>query len=69
MAAKARQYRLSPLAESDLANIWQDTVDNGSASASTAYRDARVLAIIVFMLLLKPDGLAGIADRRESETP
>jgi branched-chain amino acid transport system permease protein len=40
-----------------------------SAAFSTAYRDAGVLAIIVFILLLKPDGLAGIGGTRESETP
>ena len=36
---------------------------------STAYRDAGVLAIIVFILLLRPDGLAGLSGKRESEAP
>lgn len=40
-----------------------------SAMFSTAYRDAGVLAIIVFILLLKPDGLAGFTGKRESEAP
>jgi branched-chain amino acid transport system permease protein len=40
-----------------------------SVAFSTAYRDAGVLAIIVFILLLKPEGLAGLSGKRESEVP
>jgi branched-chain amino acid transport system permease protein len=38
-----------------------------SAVFSTTYRDVAVFAIIVLVLLLRPDGLAGIRERRESE--
>jgi branched-chain amino acid transport system permease protein len=39
-----------------------------SATFSTAYRDLGVFSFIVFVLLLRPEGLAGISTRRESET-
>lgn len=38
-----------------------------SASFSTSYRDVGVFGFIVFVLLLRPEGLAGIGTQRESE--
>lgn len=38
-----------------------------SAMFSTTYRDVAVFAIIIFILLLRPEGLAGISTKRESE--
>ena len=38
-----------------------------SAVFSTTYRDVAVFVIIVLVLLLRPDGLAGVGQRRESE--
>jgi branched-chain amino acid transport system permease protein len=38
-----------------------------SANFSTAYRDVGVFSFIVFVLLLRPEGLAGIGSHRESE--
>jgi branched-chain amino acid transport system permease protein len=38
-----------------------------SATFSTAYRDVGVFLFIVFVLLLRPEGLAGINTQRESE--
>ncbi len=38
-----------------------------SATFSTAYRDVGVFSFIVFVLLLRPEGLAGIGAQRESE--
>lgn len=38
-----------------------------SATFSTAYRDAFVFSFIVLVLLLRPEGLAGIGAQRESE--
>jgi branched-chain amino acid transport system permease protein len=38
-----------------------------SATFSTAYRDVGVFSFIVFVLLLRPEGLAGIGTQRESE--
>jgi branched-chain amino acid transport system permease protein len=38
-----------------------------SATFSTAYRDVGVFSFIVFVLLLRPEGLAGIGSQRESE--
>ena len=38
-----------------------------SATFSTAYRDVFVFSFIVFVLLLRPEGLAGIGAQRESE--
>jgi branched-chain amino acid transport system permease protein len=32
-----------------------------------SYRDVGVFALIIIILILKPDGLAGLSDRRESE--
>ncbi len=40
-----------------------------SSQFSMTYRDVAVFAIITFILLLKPDGVAGLGDRRESEVP
>lgn len=40
-----------------------------SALFSTTYRDVAVFAIIIIILLLKPEGLAGLGQRRESEMP
>lgn len=39
-----------------------------SALFSTAYRDVGVFSFIVFVLLLRPEGLAGLGQQRESET-
>jgi branched-chain amino acid transport system permease protein len=38
-----------------------------SATFSTAYRDVGVFSFIVFMLLLRPEGLSGLQNSRESE--
>jgi branched-chain amino acid transport system permease protein len=38
-----------------------------SATFSTAYRDVGVFSFIVFVLLLRPEGLVGINSQRESE--
>lgn len=38
-----------------------------SAVFGTTYRDVGVFSIIIFVLLLRPEGLAGIAQHRESE--
>ncbi len=38
-----------------------------SALFSTTYRDVAVFAIIIVILLLRPEGLAGVKQRRESE--
>jgi branched-chain amino acid transport system permease protein len=38
-----------------------------SSTFSTAYRDVGVFSFIVFVLLLRPEGLAGIGAQRESE--
>ena len=38
-----------------------------SANFGTSYRDAGVFGIIIFILLLKPEGLGGDATHRESE--
>lgn len=38
-----------------------------SALFSTSYRDVGVFSFIIFVLLLRPEGLAGIGTRRESE--
>jgi branched-chain amino acid transport system permease protein len=38
-----------------------------SALFSTTYRDVAVFAMIIFILLLRPEGLAGVMQRRESE--
>ena len=38
-----------------------------SAVFSTTYRDVAVFSIMVLVLLLRPEGLAGISDQRESE--
>ena len=38
-----------------------------SANFGTSYRDAGVFGIIIFVLLLKPEGLGGNAEHRESE--
>ncbi len=38
-----------------------------SATFSTAYRDVFVFSFIVFVLLLRPEGLAGMVKQRESE--
>ena len=38
-----------------------------SASFSTSYRDVGVFSFIVLVLLLRPEGLAGIGTQRESE--
>ncbi len=38
-----------------------------SSLFSTTYRDVAVFAIIIVILLLRPEGLAGIQNRRESE--
>jgi branched-chain amino acid transport system permease protein len=38
-----------------------------SATFSTAYRDVGVFSFIVFVLLLRPEGLVGISSQRESE--
>lgn len=38
-----------------------------SATFSTAYRDVGVFSFIVFVLLLRPEGLVGINTQRESE--
>ncbi len=38
-----------------------------SAMFSTTYRDVAVFAIIIFVLLLKPEGVMGDSSRRESE--
>jgi branched-chain amino acid transport system permease protein len=40
-----------------------------SAFFNTAYRDVAVFAIIILVLLLRPEGLLGIRSRRESESP
>ncbi len=40
-----------------------------SAFFSTAYRDVAVFAIIIIVLLLRPEGLLGVKTRRESESP
>jgi branched-chain amino acid transport system permease protein len=40
-----------------------------SAYFSTAWRDVAVFAIIIMVLLLRPEGLLGVKTRRESETP
>lgn len=39
-----------------------------SASFGTAYRDVGVFMVITLVLLLKPEGLSGLASYRESET-
>lgn len=39
-----------------------------SAAFSTAYRDVAVFAVIVIVLVLRPEGLLGIAQLRESES-
>jgi branched-chain amino acid transport system permease protein len=38
-----------------------------SGTFSTAYRDAGVFTVIVIILLVRPEGLAGLNTRRESE--
>ncbi len=38
-----------------------------SAAFSTAYRDVAVFAMIIVILVLKPEGLLGIWQQRESE--
>jgi branched-chain amino acid transport system permease protein len=38
-----------------------------SSNFNTAYRDVAVFAIMVFILLLRPEGLLGLSGRRESE--
>ena len=38
-----------------------------SSHFSTAYRDVGVFSIIIFVLLLRPEGLAGLNEKRESE--
>lgn len=38
-----------------------------SGTFSTAYRDAGVFTVIVIILLVRPEGLAGLNSRRESE--
>jgi branched-chain amino acid transport system permease protein len=38
-----------------------------SALFSTTYRDVAVFGMIIFILLLRPEGLAGVTQRRESE--
>jgi branched-chain amino acid transport system permease protein len=39
-----------------------------SATFSMSYRDVGVFSIIIFILLLRPEGLAGLSIRRESES-
>jgi branched-chain amino acid transport system permease protein len=38
-----------------------------SGTFSTAYRDVGVFSVIIFVLLLRPEGLAGLGNMRESE--
>ncbi len=38
-----------------------------SALVSTTYRDVAVFGIIIVILLLRPEGLVGLSDKRESE--
>ncbi len=40
-----------------------------SALFSTTYRDVAVFMIIIVVLVLRPEGLAGLRDERESEQP
>lgn len=40
-----------------------------SSQFSTAYRDVAIFAIIICILVLRPEGLLGIAQQRESESP
>ena len=62
MVAKKHLYRLSPLAESDLENIWNYTLTTWSAEQAETYHAAIVAA---FEGLTRGDKIARIVDVRE----